>query len=777
MNCVQRNHRWILGMVLLLAFSGLNVAMAQEPFTPVFKPELLTTKATGEIEIDGDLSDPGWVGLPVATNFSERQPGDNIRPLVETRAYITYDDEYLYVAFDCQDNPDDIRATMCQRDQYFNDDSVAFMLDTYGEAQWAYQFYVNPYGIQKDIQWSNVHGGDRGFDMIWHSSARITDTGYTVEIAIPFASLRFPAGETQSWKVDFWRTQPRESNHLYSWAANDRNDQCFPCQWGTVEGINGVEPGRGLEILPSFIGYQTGEIADNTDPDSDFENADAEGELTLGAKYKVSSDVTVEGTVNPDFSQIEADAAQIDVNSSIVQRYPERRPFFQEGSDLFRTMFNSFYTRMVNAPEIAAKGTARWDKASVAYMYARDDNSPYMIPTEEGSYTAAPGRSHVHVLRGLQSLGNSSQIGGMLTDRQYSVGGRGTIASLDARIRLTNTLSWMGQYVHSYTEEPGDIEINAGETFADRKHTVDLDGEIYTGGAYITELRHNSERWNFTLDYNQVGQTYRTQTGYDPWNDQRNAFIYTNYDFNFDEGLIERITPSIFTNARWNMANERKWLHVNGSVRTSLRWAQTDIGIGGRWGDEVWGGVAFKDLWSVNMNLGSRPSDSVGYFLAVNHGTNPALSTYVEGLEWAFSAALDLKPIDSLIIEPTFDLIKSEDAQTGELLYEQSIARARIRWQVDPRLSLRLVIQHNKAKSPGALQAALDGDFPAYHMYLGSKWELDPLITYRINSFSVFFLGSTHDFHDFNAAFAERRSNQVLTERQYFMKLQYLFQL
>ena len=769
--------RWNTTFLISLLLLWATTAVAQDTFTPVFEPELQTKRATAEITIDGDLSDPGWIGVPMASNFVERQPGDNIPPLVETMAYVTYDDEYLYVAFDCRDDPALLRATMCQRDQYFNDDSVALMIDTFGEAQWAYQLYVNPYGIQKDIMWTNVHGGDRGFDMIWHSAAKITETGYTVEYAIPFASMRFPAGETQTWKVDFWRTHPRESYHQYSWAAHDRNDQCFPCQWGTVSGIEGVAPGRGLEFLPSFISYQTGEISDTTDPDAEFEDNDAKGELTLGAKYSVSSDVTLEASINPDFSQIEADADQIDVNSTIVQRYPERRPFFQEGSDLFRTMFNSFYTRMVNDPGIAAKGTARWEKTSLAYMYARDDNSPYIIPTEERSYSAAPGRSQVHVLRGLQSLGNSSQIGGMLTERQYSVGGRGTIASLDTNLRLTSTLSLLGQYVYSYTEEPENFEISPGETFANGEHTVDLDGETYSGQAFITELRRSSDHWNFILDYNQVDQKYRTQTGYDPWNDQRNSFIFTNYNFNRDEGLIERITPSVFANARWNMANERKWLHANASLRTQLRWAQTGISLGGRWGEEVWSGVVFEDLWSVNLNLNSRPSGWLGYFLAVNHGTNPALFTLDEGLEWSFSAALDIKPVDSLIIEPTFNYITSDNSVTGELLFEQAIARARIRWQLNRRLSLRLVVQHNSSRSPLYEELAKAGSFSNYHMYFGSKWEVDPLVTYRINSFSVFFLGSTHDFHDFNAAFAERGSLHTLTGRQYFMKLQYLFQM
>jgi len=560
--------RFLLTVLLCLAslaITILSVAPApasespdSERFTPVFQPRLLTEKAVAEIEIDGKLDDAGWGTAGKAINFVERFPGENTVPLAATYALLTYDDHNLYVAFECLDDPGAIRATMCQRDQYSNDDAVGFLLDTFGEATWAYEFFVNPYGIQKDLMWTNVQGEDRGFDLVWHSAARITDTGYSVEMAIPLAGLRFPNRDVQNWRVDFWRIHPRESNHQYSWSATDRNEQCFPCQWGSVEGVAGISPGKGLEILPSFIGYQTSEIADDLDPDSGLDNNDFMGEASLGAKYSLSSDVTLEGTMNPDFSQIEADADQIDVNTTIVQRFPERRPFFQEGNDLFRTMFNSFYTRMVSAPELAAKSTARWDRTSLAFMLARDEFSPYIIPTEERSYSAAPGKSTVNVLRGLHSLGNNSHAGVMITDRRYDGGGSGTILSGDADIRLSSTYSWLGQFVRSETEEPDGIAISEDETFANGKYTVDLDGESYSGNAFITELRRRSRHWNFTLDYNEVSPTYRTQTGYDPWNDQRNGFIYTNYNFLPTDGFVERIRPEIFVDGRWNTSGVRK---------------------------------------------------------------------------------------------------------------------------------------------------------------------------------------------------------------------------
>ena len=709
-------------LILSILFSLFLAPPAANAFEPVFQPALETSRATGAIEIDGRLGDPGWRSAGKITQFVERSPGENIEPLVSTEAYLTYDDDFLYVAFVCLDDPDEIRATLCQRDMFFEDDMVGISIDTYGEAQWAYEFLVNPYGIQKDLMWTNVQGEDQGFDMVWYSAAHIDANGYTVELAIPFAGMRFPSTEEQNWRIDFDRNHPRESRRQYSWSPRDRNEQCVPCQWGTVSGIVGIQPGRGIEVLPSFIAYQTGGRSDAQDADSPFDNRDLMGEPSLGAKYSLSSAVTLEATLNPDFSQIESDAGQIDVNSTIVQRYPERRPFFQEGNDLFRTMFNSFYTRMVNDPQVAAKGTARWEKTSLAYLLARDEHSPYIIPTEERNYSAAPGKSSVQVLRGLQSLGNNSQAGFMVTDRRYDEGGHGTILSGDANIRLTSTTRWMGQLVYNKSREPEGFEISPGETFDDGKYTVDLDGESFSGTAVITELRRNSRTWSYILDYNQLTPTYRTQTGYDPWNDQRNGFVYTEYNFYPEEGLIERIQPNIFTNGRWNMAGQRKWARANFNLNGNLRRAQTRFGVGYSRGTEQWGGVEFDELWNVSGNLSARPFGWLGFGSFVNYGVSPALITLERGDQLRLGLGLDLKPMDNLIIEPELDYIESKQDVGDGLLFRQTIARMRVRWQVNPRLSLRLVLQNNASNSPPLKDVAVAGNFATYHLNLGSMW-------------------------------------------------------
>jgi len=745
-------------LLLLTVLIGVAPVAAKRTFEPVFNPNIFVSKVSSAIKIDGKLDDREWAGATLAENFVERSPGDMTEPEVETRAYITYDEDHLYVAFVCYDDPASIRATMCQRDQFFGDDAVALLIDTYGDASWAYEFFVNPYGVQRDQLWTSVAGEDHGFDLIWQSAAQITDSGYQVEIAVPFSSMRFPSGESQNWKVDFWRTRPRESFKQYSWAAYDRNEQCWVCQWGTVDGIANVTPGKGMEVLASVVGNQSGSLADRQDPESAFDNEKVDGELSIGGKYSISSNMTLEGTYNPDFSQIESDAAQIDVNTTIALFYPERRPFFQEGADIFRTLFNSFYTRTVNDPRYAAKLVGRSDKYAVGFLTALDENTPYMIPLEESSILLNTGESYVNVLRGSRSIGEDNRIGFILSDRRLDGGGSGSIAAFDHDIRLSRSWRFDGQYILSHTDEPDNLAATEGlngTTFNNGNQTVAFDGESYFGDAAIARVRHNSRNVSMFLTYDHVSPTYRTQVGYDPVSNGRRMQFYSSYRFRPEQGLFERIQPQVYMERKWNYDGTRKNILTNFNLNSDLRLAQTNVGISYNFGEQTWSGVEFEGLWHVDMYVNSQPTNAIGFNLDVNYGRSVALSALTEGKETSVFAAVDFKPFDRLIIEPNMRYAHSVRADNGEELYSGYITRTRFQLQANKELSVRLVVQYN--------------DF-------SEKWDIDPLLTYRIGSFSVFYLGSTYDYSNYLTG-PNDQTDWRLSSRQFFAKFQYLFQI
>jgi hypothetical protein len=508
--------------------------------------------------------------------------------------------------------------------------------------------------------------------------------------------------------------------------------------------------------MPTIIANQSGSLADYGNPDSPFDNEDPNAEVSLGGKYSINSNFTLEASYNPDFSQIEADAAQIDVNTTIALFYPERRPFFQEGSDIFRTIFNAFYTRTVNDPQFAAKLTGRVNRFSIGFLSAYDENTPYMIPLSESGMIVNTGKSYANILRASRTFWEDSQLGMILTDRRFDGGGSGTVIGIDGSIRLADNYRVVGQYVSSHTKEQDAPEVSEGLEdirFDDDKYTAAFDGESYSGDAFITQFRRRGRHWNFTIDYNQVAPAYRTETGYDPWNDYRNFSIYNGYTIYFDKGIFQRITPQMYFDSRFKFNNDRRWARLNLSAESEIRFAQTYFSVLYSRGTETWSGLEYDDLWSIEFDLASTFSDQIGYYIGFDYGHDVAFRAQEVGQETELYAEVDLKPLDRLIIEPNVSFLRSESIDSGEEYFEGYITRTRFRYQANKELSVRLVLQYN--------------DF-------SENWDIDPLITYRISPFSVFYIGSTHDVTKLNYGPSDP-AQWKQTERQLFMKLQYLF--
>jgi hypothetical protein len=270
----------------------------------------------------------------------------------------------------------------------------------------------------------------------------------------------------------------------------------------------------------------------------------------------------------------------------------------------------------------------------------------------------------------------------------------------------------------------------------------------------IAQIRRRARHWVFTVNYDFVEPAYRTETGFDPWNDYKNLFGFTGYNFYFD-GLVERVTPYVNFDRRWNFDGRRKWAHFVATLETRLRFAQTSISSNYSVGSETWSNTTLDELWNFNVNLNARPDDRLGFYVSYSHGVEAAVFALSRGDLRAFSVGADLKPIDRLTIEPNLNYEKMDFAGAGENIYKGYIARTRFQIQATTELSVRLVVQYN--------------DF-------GERWEVDPLITYRLSPFSVFYFGSTYDY-DKNIDPDRNLSEWRLTDRRFFAKLQYLFQI
>jgi hypothetical protein len=575
-------------------------------------------------------------------------------------------------------------------------------------------------------------------------------------MAIPFRSLRFPDDAEQSWRVQFWRTHPRDSRRQYAWAAVDRDDPCFMCQFGTLTGIQDVRPGGKLDLLPSVTTKQVGALASDTNPHAEFENGSLDGDAELTARYSFTSSTSADLTINPDFSQVEADAGQIDVNTTFALFFPERRPFFQEGSDLYDTWIDAVYTRTINEPVIAGKLTGRMASSSLGFFTARDERSPMMVPLEEGTELAVDaGWSTSNVGRYRYDLGDNSHVGGLGTNRIFDAGGSNSVFGADAQFRFLRNYQVETQWLGSYTKELSAPDlIDADETFDGGNYTVALDGEDFWGNAGYFSVERHARTWRWDVDYWVTSPTFRADNGFVSQNNNRRGTIWSGLNFRPDTNWFDEIVPSIGAGRIWNFDGQRKDEWLRPEVFLQFK-GQTNLWAAYLWSEENFGGLEFKGIGRWQGGANTRYSEKIQGGVFAQAGTSVARNDLVLGDGVGIELWSTIKPISRLVIEPTFDYSKLDDPDGNEL-FNGYIVRARANLQFTRELFLRLIFQYD--------------DF-------ARSYDVDPLLTYKINPFTVFFVGSTHNISEVGDTGNGIAPEYTQTQRQFFAKLQYLFRI
>jgi hypothetical protein len=750
LSTMKKRFCYISATIFALVFALLSpVAAISQQFEPKVKPEVTIQRASGPIVIDGYLDEDAWSSAVYIDGFTETFPGDLVRPPHDTKVKLMYDDNYLYLGIIAYDNPSTIRSNLTDRDAIFNDDFVGIIIDTYGNGTWGYQLFYNPRGIQGDMRAS---GGDEdaSFHIVQYSEGRVTDEGYVVEVAIPFSELRFPANFEQEWRVTFWRTRPRSSRERSSWAAISRDDPCFLCQLGTLKGISGVEPGKQLRLLPSLTVTQSG---NRPTPDASIDNNKVEIQPSLGVSYNISSSVTAELTINPDFSQIESDAGQIDVNTTTALFFSERRPFFQEGSDLYSSRINQLYTRSVNSPIAAVKLIGRMSKANFAWLSAWDDQTPVIVPTEERSRVVQRSGSLVNVGRYKYSFGNDNDIGMIFTDRRYEEGGSGSTIGFDGRVRFTRTLSASYHLVASHTDEGDDPSLTerlGGSSAIHGKHTLAFDGESFTGTGIGVGIANNGRHFRSTLNYTQLSPEFRAHAGFINSNSQRNFSNNTSLVFYPSTPLIDELRLQHIGGMFYNWDGLQKDRFSMPSINMTLP-GQTGVQIGYLWSTERFAGVRHSGIrrWEVNMMTSFSPAVSSGFSLEKGRFIARFARPAILGEGHQLDFYLRLTPFSQLEIRPSIAWEELNNPYTNEEFFSVYILRTRLNYQFTRELFLRVITEYNNG----------NGNF-----------DIQPLLTYKINPFSVFYLGTNRLYSDWDGL-----STTKLRDRQYFLKLQYLF--
>ena len=415
----------------------------------------------GAIGIDGRLDEADWQTAPIATDFLQYEPNEGARASQRTEVRILYGGSSLFVSATLHDTEaDEILKTLGRRDEFNQADWFVASIDSYFDRKTAYNFAVNAAGVQADgilsgrssgggSQGGSEFGFDTSWDAVWDSAVRVTEQGWVVEMRIPYSMLRFSEGEVQQWGVNFRRIIPRLSETA-EWVMVPRTERSsgLVAQYGTLEGISNIKPRRNMQVTPYTVSRMLTEEGDDPGQLSRNSTIDIGGDLKLG----LSSNVTLDATINPDFGQVDADPAELNL-SAFETFFPEKRPFFTEGVQIFRYELDRggslLYTRRIgaSAPIIGATKVSGRTGGGLSFGFfgaaTGDDFDP-------GRYYG--------VGRLQQQIGNISTVGGMLTFYERSVEDprRSVTGGMDWDLRFKNNkYRFDGQFSATHRMEPG----------------------------------------------------------------------------------------------------------------------------------------------------------------------------------------------------------------------------------------------------------------------------------------------------------------------------------
>jgi hypothetical protein len=378
--------------------------------------------------IDGKLDDEVWKKAAVFDNFIQIQPGDNIAPSRETIAYVGYDERHFYVAFHAFEDPSLIRATIANRDNVDADDNVRFTLDTFNDERRAYVFFFNPFGIQADsvLTDSQMSGPDFSIDIVMESKGVLLDDGYSVEVKVPFKSLRYASAKGQVWGFNVGRRIPHLNNENNSWMPIARDVSSLR-QIGKITGLTDIKNERNLEIVPSITLSETGErIEDASQPfGSRLLNSPIKKDIGVSVKYQITPNVTLDAAVNPDFAEVEADAPVVSANERFPIFFPEKRPFFLEGIDYFRTALQVVNTRNIADPDLAVKLTGKTGRNTFGLLSAID------------RFPGTKTKAFIGVMRLKRDFGVQSNIGMIATTYHFGSQRHNNLVGVDGKFQLT----------------------------------------------------------------------------------------------------------------------------------------------------------------------------------------------------------------------------------------------------------------------------------------------------------------------------------------------------
>jgi hypothetical protein len=719
------------------------------------RPRIQMNRITGPITVDGNLSDPGWAEATEVPLAYEINPGDNTTPAVKTTARIGYDDRFFYVSFHNED-PDiaTLRAPFVDRDGINDDqDYVGILLDVENQNQSAIDFWIGPRGIQADsVFFEGTFTEDFGPDYFWQSAGAIGPDSWNAEVAIPLSSLRYPKKDPQDWALMLYRTYPRDRNYQFYSVRVPRGSSCFLCNSAEVVGIAGLPQGAHWVLAPYGAVTNTKTYGGDGPFDDD---TTTKGKVGLDAKWLPDPNTIVDATINPDFSQIESDTAQISVNERFALFYPEKRPFFLEQVDLLQTPIQAVYTRTITQPLWGGRITGKTGGTSFTALVANDEGGgTVVIPGPVFSETAPQDfESTVAIARVRQDLG-ASFAGVLATGRVIEGGGYNAVFGGDFHWQAGEDDVVNGQYLYSFSQNPDRPDLYPGWL-----------GQKQSGFGWDVEWIHSTSTWEWNLGYEDFASGFLADDGFVPQVGYREASAGLGYRF-YPTGFFSRLRPlaggDYSEDRDGNLISRRYFPGIAFQAQWSLR-GEIDYNF-----EAVRIDGQTLEFDRVVWDLQASPSRLVPRItFAGDYGEQPDVFNVRVGTGGTLTLTTTIRPTDHLALDLIGErqwIDETVDGVHGRL-FAASVARARAIYVFNSRMLFRVIGQWIETTRDPALWT-----FPVLEkegVFSGSA-----LFSYKLNWQTVLYLG----YGDNRALFEGTNLRYQPGDRQFLLKVSYAFQ-
>jgi len=727
------------------------------------------SRLDARVVVDGVLDEPAWTQAAVLDGFHQYQPVDGQAALERTEVLVWYAPDALMVGIKAHAaNVATLRATLANRDKIANDDRIILYIDTFNDRRRAFMFGVNALGVQLDgvrtegaASAANIYGGsiDYSPDFYYESKGRVTADGYVVEIRIPFKSLRFPGTRTQEWGFNVHRFSPSTA-YEDTWTDVRRAGASFLGQGGALTGLHDLERGVVTEVQP----FVTGNASGQRGTDGQF----VRGHLnsTTGANVRLGfTQVSLDATLNPDFSQVESDAGLVTVNERFALYVPEKRPFFLEGIELFATPNQLIYTRQMKDPSVGGKVTGKLGAYSVALLSASDH-----LTTDNAQFTIGRVR---------RDLGGDSNIGLAVTDREAG-GAYNRVAAADARI----------VYKKLYY-----LEAQIGSA-----RTRDRNGMTRDGAIWKLENDRTGRHWGYNIQWIDIARGFESQAGFVPRTGITSFHWFNRLSAYGGKGaLVEQISFNAFPSRIWRSAGALNSAPIEGSDQLMV-WAR----LRGGWDIRLNAARAFytvdpsayasysttaagpvaapyrvatrqTGLADLSAQVSTPVLPWVNAEFGIERRTLPIFAEGSRGNDLRLSAGVSLRPTAAVRVEGTLATSHITRVNDGSVYANDVIPRVKVEYQLTRAMFFRVVSEYHSRRldalrGPDGRVLYIAGTPSAQSE--SSRLRLDWLMSYQPVPGTVAFLGygTGMDAPRSDAYHTLRRSDDT-----FFVKLAYQF--